>query len=535
MDPNGCIVCGEPDTPENPLLYECRKGHKMCEECKLHNDQGYADDVELDGITEEEYARFQAFAQDDQHDNEHKLNARQRLMRRYHGDVERLKIKSGTDPTLPDWQRASKFESKGDYDQLKREVEVEKRTLILQGLEAMGIDPEKSTGDEREIALIMEIDSGPCPVCKGKMFEKTQQNPPQAMRLHIAERGPGGAAAAVHVPRQQRRQSEDDAAAAMEASMESLRHDEMRRREAEEADADLQRVLELSRLEVEGEGHPAADPFLNSREADGLRRLIHDYTTEYGTEPTGDIDQLVNALTAFIEFLNIRGGHPQRVDEETKRRLRRELEEYYIPHRARQQQRQPPQLAIFDMGFDPHIVARALDATGGDEDAAIEFLLNQQPPAAAAPRGNAGAAAARGNAGAVVAAPQQPLAAAARGNAGAVVADADDDDADDEFRAARLLSIQPEQPVAAVVQPRQSLMKMFRERQAEAAAAAARGRGSQPANKPSAPPPTRKRGGYKMSRKSKLSKKSRKSKLSKMSRKSKLSKMYRKSKMSRKK
>ena len=349
MAPDGCIICGD---PENPVVYECRNGHKMCEECKLHNDQGYADAVELDGMSAENYERFEALAQGDQHDNEHKLNARQRLMRRYDGDVERLKIKSGTDPSLPDWQRAANFKSKEDYDQLKREVEVEKRTLILQGLEEMGIDPDRATEDDRAIALIMEINSGPCPACKGKVFkikeaeaagiavmqnqepdpsalvddiinhykrrsggeeltgtahdvattlrdalipDQTQEqfealvrdiaryyipgrdrrlqerNPQQAMRLDIAEHG-RGAAAAVHVPRQ-RRQSEDDAAAAIAASMESLRDDEMRREQRLRAQGNgAAAVVHVPRRQSEDDAAAAIAASMESLRDDEMRR-----------------------------------------------------------------------------------------------------------------------------------------------------------------------------------------------------------------------------------------------------------------------
>ena len=420
MDPNGCMICGDPD---KPVVYQCRLGHKMCEECKLENDEGYADDVELDGISPEEYARFQALAQGDQHDNEHKLNARQRLMRRYDADVERLKIKPRTDPSLPVWQRASKFQSKGDYDQLTREVEVEKRTLILQGLEVMGIDPEKANDDERAIALIMEIDSGPCPACKGMVFkineaeaagiavmqnqqpdfsalvddiinqyklrfrveeltgtardvattlrdalipDQTQEqfedfvrdiaryyipgrdrrlqerNPPQAMRLHIAEHG-RGAAAAVHVPRQ-RRQSDDDAAAAIAESMRTAQEHE---------DADLREALRLIAEQEE-------DPFF-SQQAESLRRLIDEYTRVTRNELTGNLDELVTTLTRFIERMSRMRGKPRIVNEEHQRQLRSDLQAYYIPHREQQRQQ-------------------------------IQAVAPNQQPLAAA-RGNAGAAA----------------------------------------------------------------------------------------------------------------------------------------------
>jgi hypothetical protein len=331
---------------------------------------------------------------------------------------------------------------------------------------------------------------------RGLNLPNEELQPQEAVRLDIAEeqvQAPRGAAAAVAVPLQpQHPEGHDDVeAAVIAASMRTAREDERRRIAQEEAE--LQEALRLFARQEE-------DPFF-SEQAEGLRGLIDDYTRETRTELTGNLDELVTTLTRFIVTMSRMRGEPRVVSQELQIKLRNELQAYYIPHRARQQQRQPPQLAIFDMGFDPHIVARALDTTRGNEEAAIQLLLDQQPFAHADPRGNAGAAA----------------------------PGADDDDAE-LLRQSIILSMQREQPPlaaavvaeqppppAAVVQPR-SLIDMVNQRQQEAAA-----RAQQSTNQPPAKNPTRRRGGYKMSRKSKRSKKSRKLKLSKKSRKSKMS------------
>jgi len=296
--------------------------------------------------------------------------------------------------------------------------------------------------------------------------EEPRQNPLQAMRLHIAEQNPGGTAAAVHVPWQdipwqpqpQQPEGDDMEAAVIAASMRTAQEDEERRlrqqQEQPEGD-DMDAVIAASmrtaqedeerRRRAERNGAAAAyvppprqeeDPFF-SDQAEDLRRLIDDYTRETRIELTGNLDELVTTLTRFIESMSRMRGEPRIVNQQHQRQLRSDLQAYYIPHRDRQQQRQLPQPAIFDMGFEIGRVIDALNATGGNEEAAIELLINPaaargNAEAAAAPqrlaaaaRGNAGAAAARGNAEAA-AAPQRLAAAAV----------ADDDDDDDAVAAA---------------------------------------------------------------------------------------------------